>query len=182
MLQTAHILRPRSCGHRCDARQGIHPRWAEWTQSQRPGKTFIEAVHTKMQLFWILSSCAHACVCVCVRMSDWPGLNFAKTARQLNISREAQMCQSRQKGLWWSHNFICQMSMKLNDFRDTLPNASILDSFKIDWKRCRKQRRAGVTCGWSLKKLRVKVYAGDVGKQRSALKIARPHLRERQSR
>lgn len=61
----------------------------------------------------------HVCVCVCVRMSDWPGFNSSQIARQLNISRETQMCRSGQKGLRWSHNFICQMSMKLNDFRNT---------------------------------------------------------------
>lgn len=80
-------------------------------------------------------------VCVCVRSSEWPGLNSAKTARQFNISREAQMCQSEQRGLRRSHNFICQMSMKLNDFWDILLNTSILYPLKIDWKRCHAMTR-----------------------------------------
>ena len=116
---------------------------------------YRKAVHTKMQLFWILSACAHAFVCVWVWMSEWLGLNSAKIARQLNISRAAQMCQSRQKGLRRSYNFICQMAMKLNDFRDTLLNTSILYPFKIDWKRCHTQRLAGsgASVVWKVKSL-----------------------------
>lgn len=102
-----------------------------------------------MQQFWILSSCAHACVCVHVWKTDWPGLNSAKTARQLNISGEARTCQSRQRRLQQSHNFICQMSMKLNDFRDTLLNESILFSFKKDWKKWTQWlARSGVKCSF----------------------------------
>lgn len=81
----------------------------------------------------------HMHVCVCLQMTDWAGLNSAKTARPLNISGTVQMCQSTQKILLQSHNFICQMPMKLNDFRDTLLNASIQFAIKIDWKSCRKQ-------------------------------------------
>lgn len=74
VLQTAHILRPRSCGHRCDARQRIQPGWAEGAWSQMPGKTFKEAIHTRMQLFWILSACTHACVSECVSGLGWISL------------------------------------------------------------------------------------------------------------
>lgn len=130
-LQTAHILRPWS--HRCDARQGIQPSEAECTESQRPEKTFIERLCTPK------CKCFEYCLHIHMHIeSGWSGSNSAKTARQLNISRETQTCQSTQKGLWWSHNFIFQMSMKLNDFRDTLLNASILYPFKIDWKSRRR--------------------------------------------
>lgn len=76
MFKTAYILRPTS--HRCDARQGLQPELAQWTQCQRPEKTFTEKPYTPRFSCFEYYQHVHMHVCVCVQASDWSGLNSAK--------------------------------------------------------------------------------------------------------
>ena len=61
---TAHVLRPGGLSQ--DGQSGHRVR-------EIGEDIYRDAVHIKNWLFWILFACA------CVRMSDWPGLNSAKT-------------------------------------------------------------------------------------------------------
>lgn len=89
--------------------------------------------HQDSSVLYIILVFTHICVCMCE--SDWAALNSAKTARQLYISWKAKTCQSRQRRLWWSHNFFLSNVREIKWFSGHFFNASTTYPLK---KRCQR--------------------------------------------